>query len=314
MAQGYYKLNQHLQPASFDYFFRKNPFEGGYAIFCGLENLIEVIENLHFDTDVLRYFKDLNFETKFIEYLSSFKFRGNIYAPHEGEIVFANEPIIRIEGTLIECQLIETVLLNLINFQTLIATKASRIKKVCGDRTFLDFGLRRAQGWGGIHASRAAAIGGANASSNMLSGYYHGLKLSGTMGHSWIQSFEREYLAFEEFAKVHNGKIVLLVDTYDTLKSGIPNVIKLANSLKGTEKQIHGIRLDSGDLAYLSKHARRMLNEAGFSDIKIFASNQLDEYLIRSLNEQEAPIDGFGVGTSLITAYNEPALDGVYKL
>lgn len=314
MAQGYFENGMQNSPTAFDYFFRRNPFGGGYTIFCGLENLIDILENYQFDTDVLRYLKEQGFKQTFVDYLAEFKFKANIYAPNEGEVVFANEPVIRVEGNLIECQLVETLLLNLINFQSLIATKASRIRKVAGQKTFVDFGLRRAQGWSGMHASRAAVIGGADSSSNVLAGYYHGIPLNGTLGHSWIQSFENELTAFEKFAETYPNNCILLVDTYNTLESGVPNAIKIAKQMQSKRHKLNGIRLDSGDLAYLSRKARKMLDTEGLTEVKIYASNQLDEYLIRSLNEQGAPIDGYGVGTNLITAYNEPALDGVFKM
>jgi nicotinate phosphoribosyltransferase len=314
MAQGYYLSGRQNEYATFDYFFRSNPFNGGYTIFAGLSDMLEAIQTFTYSSDSIAYLKKNGFDKEFLDYLSSFRFNGTIYSVQEGEIVFPNEPIIKVEGTLIETQLIETLLLNIINFQSLIATKASRIKSVAGNKTVIDFGLRRAQGLGGIHASKAAVQGGVDATSNVFAGMHYDLNISGTQAHSWIQSFDNEYEAFLSFANNFSGKIILLVDTYDTLKSGVPNVIKLAHALRKEGEKIHGIRIDSGDLYYFSKKARNMLDQAGFEEIKIFASNELDEYVIKSLIEQGAPIDGYGVGTRLITGTDDAALDGIYKL
>lgn len=314
MAQGYFKLGRSNERATFDYFFRDNPFDGGYVIFAGLEDLLSALQYFQYSEEDLKYLKNHGFEDDFLDYLKSFQFRGTIDSVPEGEVVFPGEPILQVSGNLIEVQLIETIVLNILNFQSLIATKASRIRSVAGNKTFIDFGLRRAQGFGGIHASKAAIIGGADATSNVYSGYQYNIGISGTQAHSWIQSFPDEYTAFEKYAEVAPGKIILLVDTYDTLHSGIPNAIKLAKQLEKEGKTLDGIRLDSGDLYYFSKKARKMLDDAGFKEVKIIASNQLDEYVIKSLNEQGAPIDGFGVGTHLVTGHESPALDGIYKL
>ncbi len=314
MAQGYFMANKKNEKACFDYAFRSNPFNSGYVVFAGLADLLQALKNFKFQKNDIDYLKNNGLKDDFIEYLSKFQFNGTIYSVKEGELIFPNEPVIRVEGNLIETQLIETILLNTINFQSLIATKACRIKNVAEGKTFIDFGLRRAQGLGGIHASKAAIQGGADATSNVYAGKMYGLNISGTQAHSWIQSFDNEYEAFKTYAENSQGKIILLADTYNTLKSGIPNVIKLATELKKQGKEIHGIRLDSGDLYYFSKKAREMLDNAGFTEIKIFVSNELDEYVIKSLNEQGAPVDGFGVGTRLITGKDEAALDGIYKL
>lgn len=314
MAQGYFLSGRKNDTASFDYFFRKIPFGGGYVVFAGLSGFLNLIENYRFHPEELEYLRSQGFKESFLEYLADFKFQGDIYAAKEGEIVFSNTPLIQVRGTIIETQIIETLLLNILNFESLIATKASRIREVAGERLVLDFGLRRSQGFGGIQASKAAVIGGLDGSSNVYAGLEHGLTLSGTMAHSWIQSFEDELTAFRSYAEHFPENTILLVDTYDTLDQGIPNAIIIAQELKAKGHSLKAIRLDSGDLAYLSKKAREQLDDAGFSDVKIAVSNQLDEYLIKSLLDQQAPIDIFGVGTKLVTAYDNPALDGVYKL
>ncbi len=314
MAQGYFFQGMADKPAAFDYFFRKNPFDGGFVIFAGLAELAQMLEQLRFDSEDIAYLQQQGFRPEFLEFLRTFRFQGNLYAPPEGEVVFPYEPVVRIEGRILEVQLIETLVLNFLNFQSLIATKAARIRRVAGDRVFLDFGLRRAQGLGGMQATRAAIIGGANGSSNVLAGFEYDIPVSGTQAHSWIQSFEDELTAFRTFAQLYPDRCILLVDTYDTLKSGIPNAITVAKELEAQGHRLLGVRLDSGDLAYLSKQARKMLDAAGLYYVKIFASNQLDEYAIRSLNEQNAPIDGFGVGTRLAVGRPSAALDGVYKL
>lgn len=314
MAQGYFYSGKKEEHAVFDYHFRNNPFDSGYTIFAGLCDLLALLEQYSFDEKSIDFLKEQGFKDEFLEYLKNFTFNGDVISFKEGEIVFPNEPVIRIEGSIIETQLVETILLNTINFQSLIATKASRIRTVAGERLFVDFGLRRAQGFGGIHASKAAVLGGADATSNVYAGYRYHLPVSGTQAHSWIQSFEDELEAFRAYAKNATGKIILLVDTYDTLNSGIPHAIEIAKELKQQGKELTAVRLDSGDLAYLSKKARKMLDKEGLNNVKIIASNQLDEYLIRSLDQQEAPIDGYGIGTQLITGLKSAALDGVYKL
>jgi len=314
MAQGYFCSGKKDEQAVFDYFFRKNPFNGGYVVFAGLQDLLTILNDFRFQKDDIEYLHSQGFKREFLDFLTDFKFRGDVFSVREGEIVFPDEPVVRVEGNLIETQVIETLLLNILNFQSLIATKASRIRKVAGDRFFVDFGLRRAQGFGGLQASRATGIGGADATSNVLAGYLYNMPVSGTQAHSWIQSFENELIAFRKYVETDPLNAVLLVDTYDTLKSGIPNAITVGQEMKDKGNQLKGIRLDSGDLAYLSKKARKMLDENGLQETKIFASNQLDEYVIQSLIQQGAPIDGFGVGTRLITGMDSGSLDGVYKL
>ncbi len=314
MAQVYFKNGQRDQTAVFDYYFRKLPFKGGFAIFAGLEDLLEKLEDLRFSEDDLKYLEKQDFEADFLEYLKNFKFTGNIYAAQEGDLVFPNSPILQVEANIIEAQIVETMLLNLLNFQTLIATKASRMRLVAGDRMLLDFGLRRAQGPGGYYASRAAIIGGFNGTSNVVAGKDFNIPVSGTMAHSFIMSYDDELEAFRSFAKGRPKDCVLLVDTYDTLKSGIPNAIKVGKEMEERGQKLAGIRLDSGDLAYLSRECRKMLDAAGMNYVKIAASNQLDEYVIKSLLEQKAEIDIFGVGTNLVTGNPDAALDGVYKL
>jgi nicotinate phosphoribosyltransferase len=314
MAQGYFLSGKHEATACFDYFYRKNPFSGAYVIFAGLADIVEFLEDLNFSAEDCDYLKSIGFNPKFTDYLRSFSFKGRLYAPREGEVVFPLEPIIRMEGNLIETQLIETALLNIVNFSSLIATKAHRIRMVAEDRLLVDFGLRRAQGYGSILASKAAIIGGFNSTSNVFSAFAFGLESTGTQAHSWIQSFEDELSAFRAFADAYPDKCILLVDTYDTLKTGLPNAITVAKEMEAKGKRLLAIRLDSGDLAYLSKRARRMLNDAGLDYVKIACSNQLDEFVIRSLLDQDAPIDFFGVGTRLVTGQDDAVLDGVYKL
>ena len=314
MAQGFYLSGKASTPACFDYFFRSNPFDGGYVIFAGLDDLLTAVEHYTFGAEDLEYLTSLGLDAEFMKFLKTFRFGGTITSVREGEVVFPLEPIVRVQGTIIETQLIETILLNLLNFESLIATKASRLRLAAGERRLVDFGLRRAQGLGGVHATRAAIIGGVDATSNVSAAQSYGLEVSGTQSHSWIQSFDSELAAFRKFAEVFPDRSFLLVDTYDTLRSGVPNAITVAKELAQSGKRLLGIRLDSGDLAYLSKHARAMLDATGLSSVKIVASNQLDEYVIRSLLEQGAPIDAFGVGTRLVTGQVSAALDGVYKL
>ena len=314
MAQVYYQQDRHKEQAVFDYFFRSLPFDGGYAIFCGLETLLDVLEELEFSEDDLDYLKREGLDPEFVDYLQSFTFEGDIYSSPEGDLIFPNRPVLQVEGTFLEAQIIETLLLNILNFQTLIATKASRIKQSAGERKLADFGLRRAQGPGGYYASRAAFVGGFNATSNVIAGRDFGIPITGTMAHSYIQSYDDELQAFRDFAKGRPDDCVLLVDTYDTLKSGLPNAITVAKEMEDRGDRLKGIRLDSGDLAYLSKKCRKRLDAEGLDYVKIAASNQLDETLIKSLIEQDAPLDLFGVGTNLVTGDPDAALDGVYKL
>jgi nicotinate phosphoribosyltransferase len=314
MAEAYFKDKKQDDHACFDYFFRKLPFGGGYVIFCGLGELLPVIETLHFSSDEIDWLNKQGFNKDFLSWLETFHFKGTIRSMQEGEIAFPLEPLLQVEGGLAEVQIIETLLLNYLNFQSLIATKAARMRYAAGNCHLSEFGLRRAQGLGGISASRAAISGGFDSTSNMFAAKKYDIKAIGTMAHSFIQSQENEITAFRKFAEAEPHNCTLLVDTYDTLKSGIPNAIKVAKEMKEKGQRLQAIRLDSGDLAYLSKKGRKMLNDAGFQDVQIVVSNQLDEYLIKSLLEQKAPIDSFGVGTSLATGQPDAALDGVYKL
>jgi nicotinate phosphoribosyltransferase len=314
MAQSYFKGQRHETPACFDYFFRKIPNNGGYVIFAGLGELLLMLDNLQFKDEDIDYLEKLGFGDDFLDYLKEFRFKGSIYGMREGEVVFPFEPILRVEGTLIETQLIETLLLNVLNFQSLIATKASRIRFSAGNRLLSDFGLRRAQSFGGISASRAAIIGGFDNTSNVYSANLYDIQPAGTMAHSFIESHDDELEAFRNYAKTYPDNCTLLVDTYNTLRSGVPNAIIVAKELEAKGKRLNAIRLDSGDLAYLAKKARKMLDHEGLDYVKIIVSNQLDEYVVKSLLDQKAPIDIFGVGTSMITGSPDGALDGVYKL
>ncbi len=317
MMNGYYDIKND-ERVVFDVFYRKNPSCGGYAIVAGLEQVIDYIKNLHFDSDDIEYLRELDlFDDNFLKYLENFKFTGNIYAIKEGTVVFPMEPLLKVEAPIIEAQLIETAILNIINHQSLIATKASRVCEAAKGDGVMEFGLRRAQGPdAGVYGARAAMIGGCVATSNVLCGKKFDVPVAGTHAHSWIMSFPSEYEAFRKYAELFPNNATLLVDTYDTLKSGVPNAIKVFKELKeeGKMPKKYGIRLDSGDLAYLSKKARIMLDEAGFVDATICASNDLDEYLIDDLKKQGAKIDLWGVGTSLITSKDCPSFGGVYKL
>ncbi|HET8753518.1 MAG TPA: nicotinate phosphoribosyltransferase [Salinimicrobium sp.] len=314
MGQVFFLKGKKDVKANFDYFFRKLPFKGGYAIFAGLENVLRVLQDFRFDQEDISFLQKQDFQPEFLKYLKDFRFSGKIYSMREGEIVFPSEPILRVEANIIEAQIIETFLLNMLNFQTLIATKASRVKLHSEGKTLIDFGLRRAQGPGGYYASRASVIGGFDATSNTRAGRDFNIPVSGTMAHSFIQSYEDELSAFRDFAEIHPANSVLLVDTYNTLKSGVPNAIIVGKEMESRGQKLTGIRLDSGDLAYLARKSRKMLDDAGLHYVKIAASNQLDEHLIKSLLDQGAPIDIFGVGTSLVTGKPDAALDGVYKL
>jgi nicotinate phosphoribosyltransferase len=313
MAQGYFLSGKAQTTAVFDYFFRENPFGNGYVVFAGLSDLLEILETYKFEDAEIEYLQSLGFKQEFLQYLKRFRFSGTIHAMREGELIFPLEPIVRVEGSLIETQLIESLLLNLLNFQSLIATKASRIRFAAGNRKLYDFGLRRAQGLGGIHASKAAIIGGVDATSNVYAAYHYSLEVTGTHTHSWIQSFGDELTAFRKFAEIYPNNCVLLVDTYNTLRSGLPNAMKVAKEMELRGQKLKAIRLDSGDLALLSKKARALLDSARLNYVQIIASNQLDEIVISSLLQQGAPIDAFGVGTRLLTAFNYPSLQGVYK-
>ncbi|HAT8860213.1 TPA: nicotinate phosphoribosyltransferase [Legionella pneumophila subsp. pneumophila] len=314
MAQVCFLKGQHERIAAFDYFFRVLPFKGGYAIFAGLEDLLDVLEQLRFEQQDIEFLQHQNMHPDFIHYLQQFKFNGTVYTSLEGDVVFPTRPVVIIEANLIEAQIIETLLLNILNFQTLIATKARRIRQVAGERILIDFGLRRAQGAGGYFASRAAIVGGFDSTSNVRVGRDYSVPVSGTMAHSFIQSYDSEIQAFSDYAEAWPENCILLVDTYNTLQSGVPNAIKIAKEMENRGHRLKGIRLDSGDLAWLAKRARHMLDEAGLNYVAITASNQLDEYVIKNLLEQDAPIDAFGVGTNLAIGAPDAALDGVYKL
>lgn len=314
MSQVYFLKGQKDSRAVFDYFFRSLPFNSGYAIFAGLEDLLSILETLHFDQQDLDFLKEKGYHPEFLEYLGNFKFTGTIHSSREGDVIFPVRPILQVEGNIIEAQLIETILLNILNFQTLIATKASRMRQAAGEHSLIDFGLRRAQGPGGYYASRAAIVGGFDATSNVRAGRDYDIPVAGTMAHSYIESYEDEYKAFAHFAEVHPNNCVLLVDTYNTLQSGVPNAIRVAKEMEDRGSRLKGIRIDSGDLAYLTKASRKLLDEAGLEYVQIAVSNQLDEHIIKSLREQQARIDVFGVGTSLVTGHPDAALDGVYKL
>lgn len=314
MAQAYFLRGQHEQHAVFDYFFRKLPFHGGYAVFAGLDDLLDILETLRFSEEDLNYLQQQNMHPEFLQYLRHFRFKGTVLAAREGDVVFPTEPIVRIEAGMLEAQLIETLLLNILNFQTLIATKARRIRDVAGDRTLIDFGLRRAQGIGGYQASRAAVIGGFDATSNVRAARDFNIPLAGTMAHSFVQSYDSELEAFRDYARIWPNNCVFLVDTWNTLESGIPNAITVAKEMEQRGERLQGIRLDSGDLSWLATQARQMLDASGLNYVRLTASNQLDEFIIKDLLDQGAPVDVFGVGTSLVTGAPDAALDGVYKL
>ncbi|MCR8630692.1 nicotinate phosphoribosyltransferase [Paenibacillus radicis (ex Xue et al. 2023)] len=307
----------HDSQAVFEVFFRKLPFGNGYAVFAGVQRIVEYVNSLQFDDECIQYLREQeeNYDPRFLEALREFRFTGHLHAVEEGTIVFPNEPLIRVEGRIFEAQLLETAILNFMNFQTLIATKASRIRQVAPDDILMEFGTRRAQeADAAVWGARAAYIAGFNATSNMRAGMLFGIPAKGTHAHSWVQDHDSEEESFYRYAAALPDQVTLLVDTYDTLKSGVPHAIQVAQTMEQQGKRMGGIRLDSGDLAYLSKTARTMLDDAGLSYVKIVASNDLDENIIFNLKSQGAQIDSWGVGTQLITAADQPALGGVYKL
>lgn len=316
MVGGYVKEGKKDQCANFDYFFRKIPDDGGYCVLAGLMDVIDYIQNLKFSDEDLAYLDNLNiFSKDVLMYLENFKFTGDLWAIPEGTVVFPHEPLIRVIAPLPEAQLLESTILNIMNFQTLIATKGARVRWAAHGDPVIDFGLRRAHGPdGALMASRAAFIGGVEGSSNVLAGKLYGIPVRGTHAHSWVESFPRELEAFRAYADAYPHACLLLVDTYDTLQSGVPNAITVARELREKGYELMGIRLDSGDLAYLSKEARQMLDEAGFQDAVIVASSDLDEWLLESLKRQGARVDIWGIGTRLVTSFSSPALGGVYKL
>lgn len=317
MANGYFKDDKQNQIAVFDVFFRSIPDGGGYAVFAGLEQVIDYIKNLSFSESEIAYLRSKNvFDEGFLTYLKHFKFTSDVYAMKEGTPIFPHEPILIVKGPIIECQIIETMILLTINHQSLIATKASRIVHAAQGRAVLEFGARRAHGYdASIYGARAAYISGAIGSSNTYVDYMYQIPAIGTMAHSYIQSYDSEYEAFRAYALTYPTNTVLLVDTYNTLKEGIPNAIKIHKEvLEPMGHRLKGIRLDSGDLTYLTKEARKMLDQNGLQDVKITVSNSLDEYLIKELIHQGAQIDAFGVGERLVTARSEAVFGGVFKL
>ena len=315
MGQGYFSENKHEQLAVFDVFFRPNRIIT-YSVAAGMEQVVEYLENLHFSEDDIQYLRSLGIFTEdYLAYLAELRFTGDVFAVREGEIVFPYEPILTVRAPMIQAQLVETAILTFVNHQTLIATKASKICAAAGESVVMEFGLRRAQGAdAGIYGARAAIIGGCTSTSNVYAGKQFDIPVSGTMAHSWVMNFPSEKEAFRAYARSFPENCLLLVDTYDTLKSGVPHAIEVFHELRAAGHEPKGIRLDSGDLAYLSKEARRMLDEAGFPNAIICASGDLDEQLITSLKSQGARIDSWGVGTKLITSADLPALGGVYKL
>ena len=317
MSNGYFNAGCKDEIATFDVFYRKNPDGAGFAISAGLDQIIDYIEDLHFDKEDIEYFRSQNiFDEKFLEYLKNFKFKGDIYAMPEGTIIYPNEPVISVTAPLIDAQLVETAILLQFNHQSLIATKTQRIVRSAKGKAVSDFGARRAHNVdSAVYGARAAYIGGAVGTATVLAGQLFDIPISGTMAHSWVMYFESEYDAFKQYAITYPDASIFLVDTYDVLKSGVPNAIKVAKEvLEPMGKRLKGIRLDSGDLAYLSKEARLMLDNAGMNDCIIVASNSLDEYTIESLNTQGAKIDSYGVGERLITSSSSPVFGGVYKL
>lgn len=321
MAQGYWESGKTDDMACFHMYFRENPFKGGFAIACGMAQLVEMVETFSFSDDDIEYLASLPapgtgmlFDPAFLEYVRALELDVDIDAVHEGTVVFAGEPLVRVMGPIMHCQLLETALLNCVNFQTLIATKAARVCLAAGDAPVAEFGLRRAQGaGGGLWASRAAVVGGCASTSNVLAGKLYGIPVSGTHAHSWVMSFSSELEAFRAYAKAMPENCVLLVDTYD-VKQGIENAVTVGLEMRERGDRLAGIRIDSGDLAWLSKMARARLDEAGLSDCGIVLSNDLDEYTIQSLRDQGASVTSYGVGTKLATAYDQPTLGGVYKL
>jgi len=321
MAFTYWRAGLTTTEACFHLYFRDNPFGGGYAVACGLAGVVEYLEHLRFGEDELDHLRSLPardgtplFSSGFLSWLADFRFTGDVMAVPEGTVVFANEPLVRVTGPIAECQIVETALLNLVNFQTLVATKAARVRHAAAGDPVIEFGLRRAQGPdGGLSASRASYVGGCTATSNVLAGQRFGIPVGGTHAHSLVMAFDREVDAFMAYAEAMPNNAVLLVDTYDTVQ-GVRNAISAGKRLREIGSDLSGIRIDSGDLAWLSVRAREMLDAAGFRDTVIYASNELDEHTVESLKEQGAAIDVWGVGTRLVTAYDQPALGGVYKL
>lgn len=320
MAQGYLMSSAEDEEATFNVYFRDYPFKGGYAIACGMAQIAEILEGYSFKPSDVEYLKSLTapgggplFHEDFLSYLASFKLEVTVDAVHEGTVVFPNEPMVRVQGPIMQCQMLETMLLNCVGFQTLVATKAARVCQAADGRPVTEFGLRRAQGTGGLWASRAAVVGGCASTSNVLAGKEFGLPVSGTHSHSWVMSFPDELTAFREYARISPENCSLLVDTYD-VEQGIANAITVGLEMKERGEKLRAIRIDSGDLAWLAKMARRKLDEAGLTDVQIMLTNDLDEALIQSILDEGAPVDIWGVGTKLSTAYDQPTLGAVYKL
>ena len=314
MAQGYL-LNRHNPRVVFDMFFRRQPFGGGFAVFAGIDPLLDDLEDLRFSSEDISYLRSLGyFGEEFLEYLSEFRFSGSVLSFREGSLVFPEEPLIRVEAPLIEAQIIESLLLNVVNFQTLIATKAARVLVASEFGSILEFGMRRAHGYNGaLLASRAAYIGGASGTSNTLAGRLYGIPVSGTMAHSWVMAFDSELESFERYSELYPDSSILLIDTFDTLKQGIENAVIIGKRLKKQGKRI-GVRLDSGDLSYLSKQVRSRLDEAGLEDAFIAVSGDLNEQIAAQLLTEKAPVDVWGVGTQLATGHPDASVSGVYKL
>lgn len=317
MANGYFQSDIKDQICYFDVFYRTIPDGGGFAIAAGLEQILEYIKNIHFNQEEIEYLRSKNcFSEEFLNYLKTFKFTGDIYSVKEGTVIFPKEPIMIVRAKAIEAQFIETFVLSAFNHNSLIATKANRIVRASNQHAISEFGARRAHGpLAATYGARAAYIGGCVGTSNVLTDFLFGVPATGTMAHSWVQMFDSEYLAFKKYCEIYPDNVILLVDTYDILNSGVPNAIKVFDEvLKPINKRPKGIRIDSGDIAYYSRKARTMLDEAGYEDCKIVVSNSLDEYIIRDLFFQDAKVDSFGVGERLITSKNSPVFDGVYKL
>jgi len=321
MAYAYWKQGIAQKEAVFNLFFRNNPFKGGYTIACGLANAIDFLNAFRFLPDDLQFIKSLEnnsgskmFNADFIQFLAEMEFCCHVDAVPEGRVVFPNEPVVTVRGPILQAQLVESALLNIINYQSLVATKAARICQAAKDASVLEFGLRRAQGFdGALSGSRAAYIGGCHATSNVMASKVYGIPAIGTHAHSWVMAFDSELEAFHAYAEAMPDNCVFLIDTYDTL-AGARNAIKVGNKLREKGKELLGVRIDSGDLAYLSIQVRKLLDDHGFEDTRIVASNDLDEYLVSSLKQQQSAIDSWGIGTRLITAYDQPAMGGVYKL
>lgn len=320
MAQGYLECGQKEEQACFHMYFRDYPFKGGYAIACGMDALDDMVKNFHFSESDIAYLASLEapggghlFSQKFLDYLAQFELSVDIDAVHEGTVVFPHEPLVRVSGPIMECQLLETALLNAVNFQTLVATKAARVCQAAKGAPVAEFGLRRAQGLGGLWASRAAVVGGCASTSDVLAGKLFDIPVSGTHAHSWVMAFDDELTAFREYARLFPTNCTLLVDTYD-VEQGIDNAITVGLEMKERGERLAGIRIDSGDLAWLAKRARAKLDAAGLTDCSIVLSNDLDEYTIKSILDEGAPVGAWGVGTKLACVYDQPTLGGVYKL